>query len=181
MDKISHVLPSTARITSVDTKESQPVRPGAPSFGNPEGISPIHDRVSISAIGPASRMQKETAANWKSKEQKQAEIAAKLSRSFFAKNDIGSEPAEVEKEHQPAANRNIAENAAQYKTHELRPGSAWSITEKQEVPVTTKEKVESEKSDSEDEKSDLGSYGMDPAVEKGEVNAERGGRLSVHA
>lgn len=37
MEKISGIIPRNARTSSADTSKSQPVRPGAPSFGRPIG------------------------------------------------------------------------------------------------------------------------------------------------
>lgn len=37
MEKISRILPSTRRFQNVDHSNAQPVRPGAPAFGRPEG------------------------------------------------------------------------------------------------------------------------------------------------
>lgn len=37
MEKISRILPSTRRFENVDHSSAQPVRPGAPAFGRPEG------------------------------------------------------------------------------------------------------------------------------------------------
>lgn len=37
MEKISKILPSSRRFENVDLSNSQPVRPGAPSFGRPVG------------------------------------------------------------------------------------------------------------------------------------------------
>ncbi|MFZ4404386.1 MAG: hypothetical protein ACOYOK_09825 [Pseudobdellovibrionaceae bacterium] len=39
MDKLSLILPNNPRVKNVDTSRSQPVRPGAPTFGRPEGIT----------------------------------------------------------------------------------------------------------------------------------------------
>ena len=39
MDKISSIVPGSKRVAAVDLNSSQPVRPGAPSFGRPMGTS----------------------------------------------------------------------------------------------------------------------------------------------
>ncbi|MFN7262519.1 MAG: hypothetical protein ACK5RO_10955 [Pseudobdellovibrionaceae bacterium] len=49
MEKLSGILPSNARLKSVDTKDSKPVRPGAPDFGRPKGSNSVQDRMNISA------------------------------------------------------------------------------------------------------------------------------------
>ncbi|MCE3010066.1 MAG: hypothetical protein LW875_05595 [Proteobacteria bacterium] len=49
MEKLSGILPSNARLKSVDVKDSKPVRPGAPDFGRPKGSNSVQDRMNISA------------------------------------------------------------------------------------------------------------------------------------
>ncbi len=39
MEKISSIIPTNHRVKSVDMEDSQPVRPGAPSFGRPVGTT----------------------------------------------------------------------------------------------------------------------------------------------
>jgi len=39
MEKLSHILPTNRRISNVDLANGAPVRPGAPSFGRPIGLS----------------------------------------------------------------------------------------------------------------------------------------------
>lgn len=50
MDKISSILPSSARVTSVDMQDAHPVRPGTPSFGRPVGVSHLRRNLSMSSI-----------------------------------------------------------------------------------------------------------------------------------
>lgn len=60
MEKISGIIPANARTKSVDVSNSQPVRPGAPTWGRPVGrvsqaasmIAP-EDRFSVSTDRPA--------------------------------------------------------------------------------------------------------------------------------
>lgn len=42
MDKISGIVPASSRITSVNLRDSQTMRPGAPSFGAPVGKAAIN-------------------------------------------------------------------------------------------------------------------------------------------
>ena len=49
MEKISRILPPSARTKSYDVARAQPVRPGAPTIGRPEMMSTaIEDRMTIS-------------------------------------------------------------------------------------------------------------------------------------
>ena len=64
MEKISGILPSSARVTNVDLREAPPVRPSTPSF-----------RPSRSFFEPA--------ASWKIKEMSNASVADEVSDGFF--------------------------------------------------------------------------------------------------
>ena len=51
MEKISRILPANARTQSVDVSKSQPVRPGAPSWGRPMGR--VTPKTSLEIAPPA--------------------------------------------------------------------------------------------------------------------------------
>jgi hypothetical protein len=82
MDKISRILPSSPRINSTDVGDSHPFRPGAPSFGNPEGISSLTDRITRSAVEPSQQIHQKL-ATWKTKDEQRAAIAKNVSDGFF--------------------------------------------------------------------------------------------------
>lgn len=48
MEKISGILPASARTRAVDTSTSQPARPGALALGRPMGKNSLGDRVTLS-------------------------------------------------------------------------------------------------------------------------------------
>ncbi len=48
MEKLSSILPSSARVKSVDLDEAPPARPGAPAMGRKQGSNSIADRISLS-------------------------------------------------------------------------------------------------------------------------------------
>ena len=52
MEKISRIIPTSARTKAVDVSKSQPVRPGAPTWGRTVGKvttrMPIEDRIEVS-------------------------------------------------------------------------------------------------------------------------------------
>ena len=48
MEKISGILPATARTRAIDTSASQPARPGALALGRPMGKNSLGDRVTLS-------------------------------------------------------------------------------------------------------------------------------------
>jgi hypothetical protein len=80
MEKISGILPERPRIRA-ESEPLPPVRPGAPSFGRPEGSTEIRDRVTLSStknIGPQEFQ------NYKNpKEAKHVKIVEDLNRKFF--------------------------------------------------------------------------------------------------
>lgn len=51
MDKISGIVPAGRRFRNVDVSRSQPVRPGAPSFGRPVGRA---SQVDSNNVGPVA-------------------------------------------------------------------------------------------------------------------------------
>lgn len=89
MDKISGIIPSSPRLTSVDLKDSA-VRPGTPLFGRAEGSSSLK-AASIPAFAvPTTTAQRSTGVHqelmdWRSKDQRSAAMAAELSNRFFMK------------------------------------------------------------------------------------------------
>lgn len=48
MEKISGILPASARTRVADVAAAQPARPGAPEFGRPMGKNSLGDRVTLS-------------------------------------------------------------------------------------------------------------------------------------
>jgi hypothetical protein len=103
MDKISGILPSNARVTSVDMKDSGPIRGGVPSFGRTETVSPAK-----SNLPPQDTAQRGAAAHqqlndWRSKDQKAAAVAGEVTDRFFSKkNEVDVEPrTEIEMEEIP--------------------------------------------------------------------------------
>jgi hypothetical protein len=105
MDKISGIIPSSARVTAVDMKESA-VRPGTPSFGRPEGSSAL--REAAATAGPVETTASRSAGihqaqlDWRSKDAKNAAIASEMSNKFFMK--AKPEPAELEEDDEPVKN-----------------------------------------------------------------------------
>lgn len=86
MEKISGILPSSARVAAVDMKES-PVRPGTPAFGRPQGVGGAQS-IPTNAGGEAMKKASDmfaTQNDWRSKDSRQAAIATEVSNSFFMK------------------------------------------------------------------------------------------------
>ncbi|MBX2987579.1 MAG: hypothetical protein KF802_06755 [Bdellovibrionaceae bacterium] len=90
MEKISRIIPSNARTKAVDVSGSQPVRPGAPGWGRPEGRvtrSPldIEDRVNISNL---ERPLDRTDIYKNKPEAARAKVVEDLAKKFFDTNPV---------------------------------------------------------------------------------------------
>ena len=83
MEKISGIIAANARTRSVDVSKSQPVRPGAPTYGRPGGKvtkAVIEDKISLSAI--ANDRPLET-SNYKNTESAKVKIIKDSAQKFF--------------------------------------------------------------------------------------------------
>lgn len=84
MEKLSSILPSNSRITSVDLETGSPVRPGAPAFGRKVGQNTIKDKVTLSNQAKELALQESALVGRKNpKEVAQAKMVEDLSRKFF--------------------------------------------------------------------------------------------------
>ncbi len=105
MEKISSILSGSPRVTSVDMKESSPVRSGTPGFGRAEAhVS--RERPSTDSLKQATDAHAEV-HDWRSKDVKHAAIAKEMSNRFFAKNKV-----DIEEIPQPSEGRLAAFTAA---------------------------------------------------------------------
>ena len=85
MEKISSIIPGSSRVTSVDMKESSPVRAGTPGFGRAEAQAG-RERESKDTVKAASEAQTEM-HDWRAKDAKHAAIAKDMADKFFSKNN----------------------------------------------------------------------------------------------
>ena len=95
MDKISGIIPSSARVTSVDMRESSPVRPGTPNFGRAEGSSSLKEAAMKAAqlsTGEKALGAHAEQADWRSKDAQHASLVTELSDKFFNRNQKVAEP-----------------------------------------------------------------------------------------
>lgn len=84
MEKISGIVPSSPRTKAVDLRDAPPVRPGAPGFGRPEGVSSLREaRIGETAARAADLSREQL--GWRTKDQKQAAMARDVSERFFRK------------------------------------------------------------------------------------------------
>ncbi len=88
MEKISSILPSNARLKSVDLDQSAPVRPGVPAMGRNVGRSSTKDRFAVSQEAKDLAFQ-ETLGGRNPKEAAHAKIADDMARKFFEQR-VGS-------------------------------------------------------------------------------------------
>jgi hypothetical protein len=95
MEKISGIIPKSARVSSVDMKDAAPVRPGTPAFGRPEGVSSLRDAAVGQTAARASKIHAER-MDWKSKDLSQAAMARELSENFFKSRVSRPEVTEME-------------------------------------------------------------------------------------
>ena len=96
MDKISGILPTSSRITTVDLKEAGAARPGAPNFGRPYGESNIERNSIVRSAHRALKRHREL-MDMRSKDEVQANIAQKMSDQFFkSKHQLAQEKSLVQ-------------------------------------------------------------------------------------
>jgi hypothetical protein len=89
MEKISGILPSSSRVSSVDMRDAAPIRPGTPSFGRPEGVSSLRDAKIGETAARAAKINQDR-LDWKSKDLNQAAMAREISESFFINRKAGA-------------------------------------------------------------------------------------------
>lgn len=83
MDKLSNLLPASPRVKSVDLKNAKPVRPGAPNFGAPNGMtSKDRDRISLSDEGKDLAFQ-DSMGMKNPREGLRAQMAEEVTKRFF--------------------------------------------------------------------------------------------------
>ena len=116
MEKISGIIPSNARTRSVDVSNSQPVRPGAPTWGRPTGrvtataqsMTP-EDRVTMSATdqleNAKSPVYNNKAELTNKVEATRAKVVDELAKKFFE----GQAPAQVAKDAENPLSERVAQ------------------------------------------------------------------------
>jgi hypothetical protein len=109
MDKISGIIPSSARVSAVDMRDAAPVRSGTPSFGRPDPAGARAAAANGSEVNqavaqqpgnrqvagqpqPAAAPQPPPMPAWQAKDNRHASVVSQISDKFFMKND---QPAEL--------------------------------------------------------------------------------------
>lgn len=90
MEKISGILPNSARVGAVDLKSTPALRPGVPSFGRPIGISTLNQEAPDTATRATQRHQE--LMDLRSKKDEHSQIIKDLSQNFFMKKAKGPTP-----------------------------------------------------------------------------------------
>jgi hypothetical protein len=129
MEKISGIISSSPRVTSVDMKESSPVRSGTPGFGRAEA-QVGRERASGDTMKQATEAQNEM-HDWRSKDAKHAAIAKDMADKFFSKNkvDVEATPAPNEERISSiagAAASKLAQSREMLEEHEAGQGDIES-------------------------------------------------------
>lgn len=93
MEKISRILPPSRRITATDIESSQPVRPGAPTYGRPTVQKPveIQDRVSLSSLANSRSTEAQPATYKNTKEGTRAKVVEDIAEKFFNPRALAKE------------------------------------------------------------------------------------------
>lgn len=80
MEKISGIIPSSARVTNVDMKDAQPVRSGVPAFGGPQAATRTGNNERLSSTDMMAGQP-----SWRQKDAAKAGIVNDVAQSFFMK------------------------------------------------------------------------------------------------
>ncbi len=82
MEKLSSILATSPRVSSVDMEDAPPARPGAPAMGRKEGRNSVSDRVTLSDKAKDLAAQ-DTMIGRRPKEEARAKIVSDMTASFF--------------------------------------------------------------------------------------------------
>ena len=87
MDKISGILPATARITAVDLRNSGTARSGTPGFGRAVGVSTVAARQeALETAEKANLVHKEQINLRNFESDPKSQIVQKMADNFFINN-----------------------------------------------------------------------------------------------
>ena len=89
MEKISGIVPASSRVQGVNLKDSQPLRPGVPTFGRPVGISSLSEGKPLSTAEKANLAHNEL-MNRRSGDVHKPAIITDMANKFFMKNQISA-------------------------------------------------------------------------------------------
>jgi hypothetical protein len=126
MEKISSILPATARVTAVDLKNSGVARPGTPSFGREVGMSSVLKKQEADIAARANKIRDEQAGlRTGFQRDPRAEIVQRMADDFFINK---ARQYEQEKNTVPLAEVDRLADLSQIDVNEISPVSKPSIT-----------------------------------------------------
>lgn len=88
MQKISGIIPSSSRVTTVDMRDSSPVRSGAPSFGRQ--IFKPENRLSKSNVDKA--LSNELISGSGKKDMQNSKVVTNMASDFFMHKSSNAQP-----------------------------------------------------------------------------------------
>lgn len=125
MEKISGILPASARTRVADVAAAQPARPGAPAFGRPMGRNSLGDRLTLSKQLEEMRQtgqmpEPEVAPVYKNPaEAKKIKVIEDLNQKFFSPKAIARDEDITKSEE--ALKKTSANESLFYVEKELQP------------------------------------------------------------
>jgi hypothetical protein len=122
MEKISGIIKPNARTRAVDVSRSQPVRPGAPTWGRPEGkvTKPmIEDKISFSSIAADRPVELATYKN--PAESARVKIVNDMADKFF---NTAKAPQTLAREYDGPASAETAEYVSESNFSNVNPFSS---------------------------------------------------------
>lgn len=142
MDKISGILPSSARTRAIDVTAAQPARPGAPEFGRIQGKNSLGDRVQLSKQLEEMRQsgqmpEPEAPISYKTPEMSKKKVIEELNKAFFTNpKSIARENAEVTRSEEAFQNSTNAQEFFPSKSSSsAQPGSHGLPTSTVDKPL----------------------------------------------
>ncbi|MEO0335065.1 MAG: hypothetical protein AAF202_01635 [Pseudomonadota bacterium] len=90
MEKISGIVPASSRVQGVNIKDSQPLRPGVPTFGRPVGVSSLAEDRALTTAEKAVAAHNDLMARRSGDAHKPA-IITNMADQFFMKNETQAE------------------------------------------------------------------------------------------
>lgn len=126
MEKISGIIAANARTRSVDVSNAQPVRPGAPTYGRPEGKvtkAAIEDKISLSSLATARPLESGTYKN--SSEAAKVKVIKDSAQRFFDTRI----PQNVAKDSEAPLSEEILEKISEPSLSKVKPESSREAME----------------------------------------------------
>ncbi|WP_413558690.1 hypothetical protein [Bdellovibrio sp. HCB209] len=130
MEKISGILPASARTKMIDTSSSLAARPGAPEFGRMQGKNSLGDRVQLSKQLEEMRQsgqmpEPEAPISYKTPEMSKKKVIEDLNKAFFTNpKSIARENSEVTRSEEAFQNtKNAEEFFPSQSSRPAQPGS----------------------------------------------------------